>query len=72
MTAAWIHQGNEHHSRNTEAVLRSSVDLRRLDLVCDMDAEPLHPVSPRAGRNDPCPCGSGVKFKKCCLPSTLH
>jgi len=22
---------------------------------------------PRAGRNDPCPCGSGRKFKKCCL-----
>lgn len=20
-----------------------------------------------AGRNDPCPCGSGVKFKRCCL-----
>ena len=20
-----------------------------------------------AGRNDPCPCGSGLKFKKCCL-----
>lgn len=20
----------------------------------------------RIGRNDPCPCGSGVKFKKCC------
>jgi len=20
-----------------------------------------------AGRNDPCPCGSGHKFKKCCL-----
>ncbi len=20
------------------------------------------------GRNDPCPCGSGKKFKKCCLP----
>ena len=19
------------------------------------------------GRNDPCPCGSGVKFKKCCI-----
>lgn len=19
------------------------------------------------GRNDPCPCGSGAKFKKCCL-----
>ncbi len=22
----------------------------------------------RAGRNDPCPCGSGKKYKKCCLP----
>jgi hypothetical protein len=21
------------------------------------------------GRNDPCPCGSGKKFKKCCLPA---
>ena len=21
----------------------------------------------RVGRNDPCPCGSGKKFKKCCL-----
>ncbi|WP_422361412.1 SEC-C metal-binding domain-containing protein [Reichenbachiella sp.] len=19
------------------------------------------------GRNDPCPCGSGEKYKKCCL-----
>ncbi len=23
-----------------------------------------------AGRNDPCPCGSGKKFKKCCLHKT--
>jgi uncharacterized protein len=22
---------------------------------------------PHAGRNDPCPCGSGKKYKKCCL-----
>jgi uncharacterized protein len=21
----------------------------------------------RTGRNDPCPCGSGLKYKKCCL-----
>jgi uncharacterized protein len=24
------------------------------------------PTGPKAGRNDPCPCGSGKKFKKCC------
>jgi uncharacterized protein len=22
--------------------------------------------SPKVKRNDPCPCGSGKKFKKCC------
>jgi uncharacterized protein len=22
---------------------------------------------PEPGRNDPCPCGSGLKYKKCCL-----
>jgi len=24
---------------------------------------------PKVGRNEPCPCGSGKKFKKCCLTS---
>ena len=24
-------------------------------------------AEPKVGRNDPCPCGSGKKFKKCCL-----
>lgn len=31
------------------------------------DTEPAAPaVSHKVGRNDPCPCGSGKKFKKCC------
>ncbi|HEX9604188.1 MAG TPA: SEC-C metal-binding domain-containing protein, partial [Myxococcales bacterium] len=25
-------------------------------------------AGPRVGRNDPCPCGSGKKYKKCHLP----
>ncbi|HQQ05745.1 MAG TPA: SEC-C metal-binding domain-containing protein, partial [Candidatus Omnitrophota bacterium] len=30
-------------------------------------APPVPAVSqPRVGRNDPCPCGSGKKYKKCC------
>ena len=24
-------------------------------------------AGPKVGRNDPCPCGSGKKFKKCCM-----
>jgi SWIM/SEC-C metal-binding protein len=27
-------------------------------------AQPL--ISQKLGRNEPCPCGSGKKFKKCC------
>jgi uncharacterized protein YecA (UPF0149 family) len=27
---------------------------------------PVH--SQKVGRNDPCPCGSGKKYKKCCYP----
>ena len=26
--------------------------------------------APKVGRNDPCPCGSGKKYKKCCLNKT--
>jgi uncharacterized protein len=26
-------------------------------------------VRPKVGRNDPCPCGSGRKYKKCCMVS---
>lgn len=29
-------------------------------------AEPVRRESPKVGRNDPCPCGSGKKYKKCC------
>jgi preprotein translocase subunit SecA len=28
--------------------------------------EPIHNRLPKVGRNDPCPCGSGKKYKKCC------
>ncbi|MBI3845321.1 MAG: SEC-C domain-containing protein [Planctomycetes bacterium] len=24
-------------------------------------------AAPKVGRNDPCPCGSGKKHKRCCL-----
>ncbi|MEM6689490.1 MAG: SEC-C metal-binding domain-containing protein [Planctomycetota bacterium] len=35
------------------------------------DSEPVQPETvrnsgPRVGRNDPCPCGSGRKYKQCC------
>lgn len=29
-------------------------------------AQPMKRLEPKIGRNDPCSCGSGKKFKKCC------
>jgi len=33
----------------------------------DYAPRPVHNPFRDVGRNDPCPCGSGKKFKKCCL-----
>ncbi len=46
-------------------------DLRRLlgsdpDDLGGQQATVARPVA-TVGRNDPCPCGSGLKYKKCCM-----
>jgi uncharacterized protein len=33
--------------------------------------EPLR-GTPKVGRNDPCPCGSGKKYKRCCGGATVN
>lgn len=33
----------------------------------DIYGEPANEINYNVGRNDPCPCGSGKKYKKCCL-----
>ncbi len=37
------------------------------DLLDLLPVEPIVRSEPKIGRNDPCPCGSGKKYKKCCL-----
>jgi tetratricopeptide (TPR) repeat protein len=34
--------------------------------LLDIENAPIHRDQPKVGRNDPCPCGSGKKYKKCC------
>ena len=33
---------------------------------CGDSSGPYMRAQPKVGRNSPCPCGSGNKFKKCC------
>lgn len=37
---------------------------RIMNMLGPVEAE--HDASPMVGRNEPCPCGSGRKYKKCC------
>ena len=43
-------------------------ELRRLEAVMQLLERGFNAPIGRVGRNDACPCGSGKKFKKCCLP----
>jgi uncharacterized protein len=42
-------------------------DSRAPDHIREMIQEVSKRAFPGVGRNDPCPCGSGKKYKKCCL-----
>jgi uncharacterized protein YecA (UPF0149 family) len=37
-------------------------------LSSEYTTAPIRRTTPKIGRNEPCPCGSGQKFKKCCAP----
>ena len=43
------------------------LSIRLTDVPPDDKSVPFRHSGPQAGRNDPCPCGSGKKLKKCCL-----
>jgi uncharacterized protein YecA (UPF0149 family) len=40
------------------------------DLKAKCHMAPLRRAYDKVGRNAPCPCGSGKKWKKCCANST--
>jgi len=44
-------------------------EISQKELLAVLKDDPMHLTAPKPdiGRNDPCPCGSGKKFKKCCI-----
>ncbi len=57
-SARWHDGSGEHCHRERSAFVQHDGRWYFID--------PTVPL--KAGRNDPCPCGSGQKFKKCCSP----
>jgi hypothetical protein len=45
----------------------ASQNFKNLHKNAQIQPEPYRRSSPKIGRNDRCPCGSGKKFKQCCL-----
>ena len=43
-----------------------AIELKRLETANSLNESNVLPISGKIGRNEPCPCGSGKKFKKCC------
>ena len=52
----FIHNDISHLNQEAERQLPQSSQIKRAPIKKDI----------RVGRNDPCPCGSGKKYKKCC------
>jgi len=58
----------------TEDIRREAIETfrERQGLPTD-DAAPPQATAASVGRNDPCPCGTGKKWKKCCgSPAKVH
>ncbi len=46
--------------------------IRTSSNVAAAPKEPEKRKTPKVGRNDPCPCGSGKKYKKCCMEKGIY
>lgn len=57
-------KGQEYAHHEVGHFLRNAAGWLFMD--GDLVQTPLVRKDPKVGRNDPCPCGSGKKYKKCC------
>ncbi len=57
---ACFHRDEEHRARRMDELSKP------YDPEWDGNSVPYKRDTPKIGRNEPCPCGSGKKYKKCC------
>ena len=64
-TARYAVQGVENEHKEQAFFRKDNGEWYYLDGNVDGHT-PYRREDPKVGRNDPCPCGSGKKYKKCC------
>ncbi|AIQ67010.1 DUF1186 domain-containing protein [Paenibacillus graminis] len=57
---------NDIHAEMEKWVCFQPESSGKIELLGDQLKQKSVKVDPKPGRNDPCPCGSGKKYKKCC------
>lgn len=61
-----VEQHQKHRERQTRDLLASWQSRAKVE-PAPARLPPIVNTEKRVGRNDPCPCGSGKKYKKCCM-----
>lgn len=61
------YQNNQHDYNHREIAEFKKIDDSWFFLDGEVQPHTLKRSGPKVGRNDPCFCGSGKKYKKCCL-----
>jgi len=61
-------QSNEDAQKEQEALekMKEQMEESIEDIVTNIDQEALTSSEKKIARNEPCPCGSGKKYKQCC------
>jgi SEC-C motif-containing protein len=64
-SAFFVDEGGEHEVREKSEFVRSGEGWLYTRAV-RTGPPPFKAAAPKVGRNEPCPCGSGKKYKHCC------
>lgn len=59
--------GEAHQEKHTYKPVTSSSSSSKRTNVASTQVTTIKRKGKKVGRNEPCPCGSGKKYKKCCL-----
>ncbi|MBY0414152.1 MAG: SEC-C domain-containing protein [Bdellovibrionales bacterium] len=63
-TKAEIEELQKRHQEELDAQLEAHKRAMEAEAVKEI-AQAIKRTNPKVGRNDPCPCGSGKKYKQC-------
>lgn len=68
--ASYRYKEQDHAHHETATFVRDSQGHWLFEDGAVAGHDPIRRAEPKIGRNDPCPCGSSLKFKKCCALKT--